>query len=75
MTLTLEEQRKSFASRLSLLKHEAGTLGLYLTMQRMDPALRMVGFEIAGTPDKCYKYEQDLKEAEQGAQKSGEPHV
>jgi hypothetical protein len=35
-----------FASRLALLKNEAGRLGLFETMQKMDVPLQVVGFEI-----------------------------
>jgi hypothetical protein len=37
---------KDFASRLSLLKNEAGRLGLFETMQKLDVPLQAVGFEI-----------------------------
>jgi hypothetical protein len=36
----------AFASRLSLMKEEARRLGLYVTMQRLDKVVHMVGFEI-----------------------------
>jgi hypothetical protein len=52
-----ERRLKEFASKLSLLKHEAGTLGLYVTMQRMDYPLQMVGWEIAGDIEGCERFE------------------
>jgi hypothetical protein len=42
------ERQKEFASRLSLMREEAGRLGLYATMQLLADPLRMVGFEISG---------------------------
>ena len=54
---TRAEQLADFASALSLIKHRAGELGLYLTMQRLDPAVRMCGFEISGDPEACYRHE------------------
>lgn len=47
----LERARREFASKLSLLKYEAGRLGLFCTMQKMESAVRMVGYELAGTPE------------------------
>jgi hypothetical protein len=68
---TKAEQLADFASALSLLKHRAGELGLYLTMQRLEPAVRMVGFEIAGDPDACYRHEAAADRAVAKAAKGG----
>jgi hypothetical protein len=57
------EKQKEFASRLMLMKEEAGRLGLYATMQRFDWPLRMVGFEMAGNTGACIRYEKDLEKA------------
>lgn len=44
-TATLQ-QKLDFAARLTSIKHEAGTLGLFSTMQKLDLAVNEVGFEI-----------------------------
>jgi hypothetical protein len=54
---TKAQQLTDFAAELSRLKHQAGELGLWLTMRRLEPALRMVGFEISGDPEACYRHE------------------
>jgi hypothetical protein len=55
------KQLVQFASDLQLMKHRAVTLGLYETAQRMDSAVRMVGFEISGDTDSCRSYEAQQK--------------
>lgn len=47
MKLVTKAEGGEFASKLALLKHEAGRLGLWLTMHELDRAVVMVGFEIA----------------------------
>jgi hypothetical protein len=46
------------------MKHRAMTLGLYATGQRMDHAICMVGFEIAGDVEACERYESDVKKSQ-----------
>jgi hypothetical protein len=58
------EKQKEFASRLMLMKEEAGRLGLFATMQRMDVPLRMIGFEMAGDILACERYEKTIKKSE-----------
>jgi hypothetical protein len=58
------EKQQEFASRLALMKVEAGKLGLHATMQRLDIPLRMVGFEMSGDTEACVQYEAALKAAE-----------
>lgn len=53
----LERDRREFASDLQLMRHRALQLGLYITALRIDPAVRMVAFEIAGDIAACEKYE------------------
>ncbi len=58
----MPETRKSdeltqFASDLQVMKQRAISLCLYATGQRLDWAIRMAGFEIAGDPEGCSKYE------------------
>jgi hypothetical protein len=43
----LRGQRRAYAVRLAQVKHEAGVLGLYQTLQALDAATRAVGYEIA----------------------------
>jgi hypothetical protein len=57
-----QTQLIKFASDLQLMKHRAVTLGLYETAQRMDLAVRMVGFEISGDTDSCRAYEAQQKD-------------
>jgi hypothetical protein len=40
-------QRRAFAVKLAQIKHEAGVLGLYRTLQALDSATNAVGYEIA----------------------------
>lgn len=54
-----ERLRADFASRLALMKEEAGRLGLFATMQRMDSPLVMLGFEMAGDIEGCERYERN----------------
>lgn len=51
MEAKLERKRREFCSKVALLKHEAGTLNLFYTMQKLDDAMKMVGYEVAGTPE------------------------
>jgi hypothetical protein len=51
------DELTQFASDLQLMKHRAINLGLHATGQRLDWAIRMAGFEIAGDPEGCSKYE------------------
>ena len=46
---------RDFCSEVSLLKHRAGELGLFLTMHKLDDAMKMVGYEVAGTPEKYHE--------------------
>lgn len=47
----LEQARREFCSQLVSMKHQAGVLGLFYTMKKMDIPLGMVGYEVAGTPE------------------------
>lgn len=60
-----DDTREKFASDLALMKYRAGQLGLWRTMQRLEPAVTMVGFEMAGTPEACEKLEKQRKASEQ----------
>jgi hypothetical protein len=51
------DELTQFASDLQLMRHRAINLRLYATGQRLDWAIRMAGFEIAGDPEGCSKYE------------------
>jgi hypothetical protein len=53
----LDQERKAFASEVTLLKHRAGELGLFYTMQKLDLAVLQVGYELAGTPELGFKKE------------------
>lgn len=44
------EARRDFCRRLAMMKHEAGTLGLFRTMHKLDLAVVEVGYEVAGEP-------------------------
>lgn len=44
--MTLLQKQQEFATRLALMKHEAGTLELWQTMHAMDHPVVAVGFEI-----------------------------
>lgn len=44
----MDEKRKQFISKLTLLKHEAMELGLYSTARCMDIAVQEVGWEVQG---------------------------
>lgn len=61
------DPRFVFCSELTLLKHQAMELGLFQTMHRIDDAIRMAGFEVAGEPDSCRKYEAEIERAVQKA--------
>jgi len=50
----MAKARKEFCSKVSMLKFEAGALGLFFTMQKLD-AMKMVGYEVAGTPEEYHK--------------------
>ena len=50
-TKTPTAKQKAFASEVAMLKHKAGELGLFYTMQKLDAAVTMVGYELAGTPE------------------------
>jgi len=50
------DELTQFASDLQVMKHRAISLCLYATGQRLDWAIRMAGFEIAGDPESCSKY-------------------
>jgi len=54
-TKKLVAAQKAFASEVALLKHKAGELGLFYTMQKLDSAVTMVGYELAGTPEAYQK--------------------
>ena len=51
------DELTQFPSDLQLMRHRAISLRLYATGQRLDWAIRMAGFEIAGDPDGCNRYE------------------
>lgn len=59
----LDRKRREFASKLALLKDEAGRLELWNTMQMLDNPLTMVGYEIAGTPQKYYLAKREFARA------------
>lgn len=42
-----ETGRVAFAQELALVKHKAGTMGLFRTMRALDEAVKVVGYEIA----------------------------
>jgi len=44
-------EQLQFASDLALMKERAFRIGLYATGQLMEKPLRMVGYELAGTPE------------------------
>lgn len=44
---SLMKRTKEFITKLTLLKDEAGRLGLFATMQALDPAIKKVGYEVA----------------------------
>ncbi len=52
-----DDELTKFASDLELMRHRAINLRLYATGQRLEGAIRMVRFEIAGNPDGCSRYE------------------
>ncbi len=52
-----------FCSDLQLLKHQAMELSLYRTIHRLDGASRMAGWEVAGNPEACLRYEAAQEEA------------
>lgn len=55
---TMAEQHVlAFAAELVTLKERLIRAGLYATAQRMEPAIRMVGFELAGDVGACLKHE------------------
>lgn len=51
------DELTQFASDLQLMRHRATNLRLYATGQRLDWAIRMAGFEIAGDCEGCSRYE------------------
>jgi hypothetical protein len=51
------DELTQFASDLQLMRDRAISLHLYATGQRLDWAIQMAGFEIAGDPEGCNKYE------------------
>jgi len=51
------DELAQFASDLQLMRHRAINLRLYATGQRLDWAIRMAGFEIAGDYEGCSRYE------------------
>lgn len=66
-TVKLPDPKFVFCSELTLLKHQAMELGLFQTMHRIDDAIRMAGFEVAGEPDSCREYEAANERAAQKA--------
>ncbi len=52
-----DDEITKFASDLELMRHRAIQLRLYATGQRLEGAIRMVGFEVNGNPDGCSRYE------------------
>lgn len=44
---TLEQKQRHFVIRLALIKHEAGQLEMWATMQKLDDAANTAGFELA----------------------------
>lgn len=46
---SLHYQRIQFATELTTIKVRAGQLGLFATMQKLDAAVKEVGYEIART--------------------------
>jgi predicted RNA-binding Zn-ribbon protein involved in translation (DUF1610 family) len=51
------DELSQFASDLQLMRHRAINLRLYATGERLDWAIRMAGFEIAGDYEGCSSYE------------------
>jgi hypothetical protein len=51
------DELAQFASDLQLMRHRAINLRLYATGERLDWAIRMAGFEIAGDYEGCSRYE------------------
>jgi hypothetical protein len=51
------DEFEQFAADLQLMKHRAISRGLHATGQRLDSAIRTLGFEIAGNSDGCSIYE------------------
>jgi hypothetical protein len=51
------DEFEQFAADLQLMKHRAISLGLRVTGQRLDSAIRRLSFEIAGNTDGCTTYE------------------
>jgi hypothetical protein len=47
MDASLRKKQLAFASEVMLLKHKAGDLKLYKTMQALEPATQAVGWELA----------------------------
>lgn len=45
--MNLERARREFLIRLAQMKHEAGELSMWKTMQALDNATRVSGFELA----------------------------
>jgi hypothetical protein len=59
-----QDERKEFCSEVSMLKFKAGALGLLYTMQKLDDAMVMVGYEVAGTPGEYAKAKEANLKAE-----------
>lgn len=64
LIMDMTQARKDFCSKVSMLKFEAGALGLFYTMQKLDDAMIMVGYEVAGTPGEYAKAKKANLEAE-----------
>lgn len=45
--MNLERARREFLIRLAQMKHEAGELGMWKTVQALDNTTRVAGFELA----------------------------
>lgn len=49
---TLEQKQRDFVIRLALIKHEAGQLEMWETMQCLDTAVNRAGWELASKVEK-----------------------
>lgn len=45
--MTLTPEQRAFAGEVQAIKEKAGRLGLYRTMQALEPATQEVGWELA----------------------------
>ena len=43
----MTQAKRDFATEIVLIKHKAGSLGLFKTMQALEEAVKQVGWEIA----------------------------